>query len=959
MVIICLFALVTFVLKGWKRRSGLRTSRFKYDCRPGRPGTNSIFAALGMPQIGHSMATVDAQIVSVGANISSNIDALAQDRPLLSQNMLSQLRNLVEAVALRLQIQDGSAEFHYGLTAAAIDWIGSQHKQVSFIQRFHKQLQMSVSHYTFEGDASERLMLKYYEYLVRIRSLLHDRCGINVLGNLEKFPVDLEPSLSEYHWKIAQRIAIAREVPVDEGSRNRYYIHKVRPFFTGGRIYYEVTFSNITDRINKFDRIIAFTDIDMTDKYAANLTLLSDSIEVLGQTMPITIIREWAVSIRPCEFDNFAKVLGHSTDVRGSAEYRNLMRFLTDTSASLLDLVDMGNTHYHHIKSIVLQRIQKPQIFPVLDAARQIIRTGAPGANILRYLMLGMNNRIIKAQYDADGWGRLSDLKLAWGCKPFDDMPFCTSLRKHNPRYWDLMTSLDVTERTHELLARRVKNNVERRGMLYTPVSEVEDIGPVDHLMAQYNSTVYYKHQARKMVKDKGHLFLREYEDGTVTIITKLQERAGAGVDGYQQAVERWLDETQLNIDDNSKRAALKSLFTKSRVTIIYGAAGTGKSTMVNYIANYFGDKKKLFLAHTNPAKDNLERKVSAQNSEFRTIASQIWRTDTQPEYDVLVIDECSTVDNASLLKVLEKTSFKLLVLVGDVYQIESIQFGNWFSIMRAFVPDESVFELTKPYRTNNQALLDFWSRVRHLDDGIEETIAQNSYSTVLDHSLFHAQREDEIILCLNYDGLYGINNVNRFLQSSNAGKSVVWGVTIYKVGDPVLFNDNDRFKPLIFNNLKGKIIDIAVYPDRVQFDVRLERSVTAIDTEGYDLEYVGDSTVRFDVYQPGSTDDDDESLDTAVPFQVAYAVAIHKAQGLEYDSVKVVITDANEDDISHSIFYTAITRARQHLKIFWTPETQLAVLSNLVRKTSNKDVELLKARRGVAPVGSSARRGA
>jgi hypothetical protein len=53
-------------------------------------------------------------------------------------------------------------------------------------------------------------------------------------------------------------------------------------------------------------------------------------------------------------------------------------------------------------------------------------------------------------------------------------------------------------------------------------------------------------------------------------------------------------------------------------------------------------------------------------------------------------------------MKVLEKTSFKLLVLVGDVYQIESIQFGNWFSIMRTFVPEESVFELTKPYRTNN-----------------------------------------------------------------------------------------------------------------------------------------------------------------------------------------------------------------------------------------------------------------
>lgn len=180
-----------------------------------------------------------------------------------------------------------------------------------------------------------------------------------------------------------------------------------------------------------------------------------------------------------------------------------------------------------------------------------------------------------------------------------------------------------------------------------------------------------------------------------------------------------------------------------------------------------------------------------------------------------------------------------------------------------------------------------------------------------------------------------------------------MWGVTVYKVGDPVLFNDTDRFKPLFFNNLKGRIVDIVAYPDRVQFDVWLDRTVTAIDVEGYDLEYVGDSTVRFDVYQPGSTDDDDETSDTSVPFQVAYAVSIHKAQGLEYDSVKVVITDANEEDISHNIFYTAITRAREHLQIFWTPETQLAVLNSLQRRADAKDVALLKARRGVSPIGA------
>ena len=81
---------------------------------------------------------------------------------------------------------------------------------------------------------------------------------------------------------------------------------------------------------------------------------------------------------------------------------------------------------------------------------------------------------------------------------------------------------------------------------------------------------------------------------------------------------------------------------------------------------------------------------------------------------------------------------------------------------------------------------------------------------------------------------------------------------------------------------------------------------------------------------------------------RTAYAVSIHKAQGLEYDSVKIVITEANEDDITHSIFYTAVTRARESLKIFWTPETQHSVLMSLQRSTNPKDVALLSSRRGL-----------
>jgi hypothetical protein len=897
------------------------------------------------------MATVSKQIQSADEAICRNIESLADQRALLSQNVLSQLRNLVEGIAVRLHTGSPDAEFNYDAVEPGLAFVKSK-ARFNFLGKFHKLIRISTSHYTLDGDASERLMLKYYEYLHRIRSLLQDNCGVSVLANLDAFPVDLDPSLREYHEKIAARIEAVRSTPPDSSPKHRYYIHKTRPFFVGGRIYYEVTFYRAANKVSKFDRIIAFTDIDMTDKYAALLTLRQDSIEVLGQTMPITIIREWEVSIRPCEFKNFARLLGIALEVRiNSAEYRYLMNSLTAGSDSLLDLIDMHDNKYVAVRAAGTAGATKSLIFPVLDEARRLVRSAAPGHNVLRYLMLRMHNQTLKLQYHWDGCDRLSGMKLPYGCIPFDSMPFCTSLTAHNPRYWDLAESLDVTGRNHELLARRVKNNVERHGILYTPVDDLEEFGDVNGLISTYNNKLYYKHTERRLVHDKGHVFICGYENETVSIVEKLQEYASSRIDGYTQAVERWLDETPRRIDDPAKTDALKQLFSQSRVALIYGAAGTGKSTMVGHIAHYFNDKKKLFLAHTNPAIDNLKRKVTAQNSDFWTISSQIGRRTSGQEYDLLVIDECSTVSNADLIKVLEKTSFKLLVLVGDVYQIESIQFGNWFEIIRSFIPGTSVFELTTPFRTKNDSLLDFWNKVRDIDDDIAEVMARNGYSTVLDKTLFETQGRDEIILCLNYDGLYGINNINRFLQSSNPGAATTWGVSTYKIGDPVLFNETERFRPVIYNNLKGRIVGIDHFPDRIQFDVELDRSLSEFDVVGDELEWMGESTVRFSVYEYETSDEDDDSLNTSVPFQVAYAVSIHKAQGLEYDSVKIVITDANEDDITHSIFYTAVTRARKRLRIFWTPETQQGVLQRLHRSANPKDVALLASRRGLKPV--------
>ena len=907
------------------------------------------------------MATVGEQVRAANGVICRNLVSPIGDRGFLSQNVLAQLRNLVEGLAVWAHHNNSSAEFHHDQVGPALDVVKAA-SRFRLLGRFHDLLQASASHYTLDADPSERLMLKYYEYLLRTRDLAQQQLGVAILSDLERFPIDLDPSLREYHQEIATRIRAIRAAGSSSARRERYYVHGSRPFFVDGRIYYEVTFSLAHNRTSKFDRAIGFTDIDVTDKYAAGLELVSDAITVLGRTMPILVIDSWEVSIRPCEFNNFGRLLGQWVDVRSShTEYRNLMQYLTQMRSSLLDVVDMSDAVYGQLRVWALADAQhSPLIFPMLDQSRAIIRAKQPGSRLLRYLMVQMRNEVIRAQYEAEPCRYLSNLFVSWSCRPFDTMPFCTSPRRHNPRFADLAASLNASERRHELLARRIKNNVEQTGVIYTPASELEDLGDVEALVNRHNRLLppTDRHAGRRLVQEHGHVFMIGYEDDAVAIINKLQDIAADGLAGHEAGVQRWLGANPLAIDDDLKADALRRLFERSKVALVYGAAGTGKSTMVNHIANYFAAERKLFLAHTNPAVDNLVHRVDAPNADFNTVASHVYNASPlDPKYDLLVIDECSTLSNASLLEVLENTKFDLLVLVGDVYQIESIEFGNWFGLVRSYIPEEAVFELTKPFRTNDEALLMLWDRVRHLDDRIEESLAKNGYSKVLDGSLLHPESADEIVLCLNYDGLYGINNVNKFLQASNPSQPVAWSESIYKVGDPVLFNETARFRPVIFNNLKGKIVGIDRMPGRITFDVDLARDVSTVEFFGTDLRWMGGSVVQFDVFERGDTDEDDDSVNTLVPFQIAYAVSIHKAQGLEYDSVKVVITDANEERISHAILYTAITRSRRRLGIFWTPETQQRILSRLAIRENAKDEHLLKARRGVQPLGTRPKR--
>lgn len=901
------------------------------------------------------MLGIDRKIKDIDKTICDNIallDFTGVTRALISQNLLAQSRNLVEHIEVKISGQGADIDVNWETILAAKDFIKQNNKYL-FLRQFHTFLQESKSHYTPDDEGAERLVLKYYHYYLQLRNFMQKEYQIEILENLEKFPVDTDKSVQEYHEKIAERVKIQRQI-TDLTYVYRTYVHKVVPFIVNEAVYYEIILTPAYDTTSKFDRFVCYSSILVPSHYSIKAAIFYEDIQLQDKKMPVTILTDYMVSIRPCELNNFASLFGDRIEMSADhSEYTGMMTYLSYSGASLLEIAESGDEEYQRIKSQMFGKSRMHHFEHILDKSRELILSGKAGSNIIRYLLHTMNNKVIKMQRCSESNGKLSGLMLKWGCIPFDTMPFASSLIQHNPSSTDLFGSIDPEGREHELIVRYINMNMSVNSRLYTPIKEIEEFTDrIDDQIRKFNSRLYdnKKHQRRRIEIFGQSLYVKESYDDIKLIMEKLLEASEDGVQGFSDAIEAWIDGAK--VDSEEKRTILREMFTESHVALIYGAAGTGKTYIINHISQFFDEQDKLFLASTNPAVENLRRKVNAQNCEFKTIRKFLMSSHLKTDYDILVIDECSMVSNSDMAELLETVDYKLLILVGDTYQIESITFGNWFSMAKYFVPKYAWNELEKPYRTDDQGLLEFWKKVRNLDDDLTEYIVSHRYASNLNASIFSQKADDEIILCLNYDGLYGINNINRFLQKNNPNTPYRWGLWTFKVGDPILFNESERFIPVLYNNLKGMIVDIKPDDgnDCIWFSIEVDKALTELDVRHQDLELLdnltpGKSIVRFRVTRKKDSDEDNDFTDdTDIPFQIAYAVSIHKAQGLEYDSVKVIITKEVDEMITHNIFYTAITRSKKHLKIYWSPESQEKILGSFELIDAKKDASIFAA---------------
>lgn len=892
------------------------------------------------------MQEIDIRIQELNKTVCDNIELIdVASRGLVSQNVLSQTRHLVEHIAMKAYSIEHDLTVDYPDIKTSLEFIKMDNKYL-FLRRFHSFLQESRSHYGSSHEGAERLILKYYKYFVKLKNFVKSEYNIDILENIDKFPVDTDRTIQEYYEKIADVLKISR--PFVEYSRSeRFYIKKVKSFVVDDKVYYENTLAPVGDSVSKMDRFIAFSRNMIPYHYAVNALIFMDEIEIQNKRMPVNILEDFRVSIRPCELNNFAKFFGARIKMASnSAEYTGIMNYLTKSGASLTDIALMSDKSYQYVRNVMVAHAKTINFVNILDMCRQVLLGGGPASNTLAYLLATLNNRVLKFQYYNEQNKRLAGLYLQWGCIPFDDMP--------EPS--ELYSCISVDGREHELLGRYIQTNTKINGKIYTAISDVEDYGDIDILVKRYNNNVYSGHPGRKIHKfGKDKLYIEDDIKNTEFIISKLLEMSEKGVIGYEESISAWMLKNS-KVDSDEKRIILRNMFRKSQVVLVYGAAGTGKTYLINHISQYFDSRKKLYLSNTHPAVENLRRNVTTQNAEFSTIKGFISKYWTDVEYDILIVDECSMISNSDMKDVLKKIKCKLVVLAGDTYQIESIEFGNWFELAKCFVKKEAWCELETPYRTKKNDLLLLWKKVRNLDNDITEYIVHHRYSASLDETIFEKKSDDEIILCLNYDGLYGINNINRFLQNNNTNSPYKMGVWTYKVGDPVLFNESDRFAPVLYNNLKGTIVRIELIENGVYFSVEIEKAITEWDADDVGLEllepmHIGKSVVRFFVSNEMDTDEDGQDIETIVPFQVSYAVSIHKAQGLEYDSVKVVITEEVDEMISHNIFYTAITRTKNMLKIYWSPESQEKIINGFEKADVSNEATIFAAQTGLKRV--------
>ena len=882
------------------------------------------------------------------------LDIFNQNRDNISKRILTRLNDLCVSALLLNAMQD---ECQHPSIALAFEH-SILNVETRYLGNFYRGLQYIGRRIPDDGQ-SERLMLKYYNFMWQIRKFLKESYNISILKNLESFLEYAEiDELDKQYYDLVSKSFNNAKYELKRFSDIRYYVQKKTPFYIGTERYFEVTLQQAGTYASKYNRITAYTKQNISARYSIQIEYAPSIINLWGIDTEIKIITSWKVSVNPKCLNKLGRILNISTKISTKyGEYDALMNFLTNTGMNFLEMIDLKEVKFSSIIGKIYKNSNTTYFKSVLEKLQSDYSVGSNkfGRYTVRYILLNLREelleRVMPSQYSSQ-W-KCEDLYLSKKCFPFEKNPLVSDLAgsKTNSiaqaKYLACVVEKDLTEIVIPYWT--IMKTIQETGEIYCNI----DSNLNTESIQKYNNQLdpWELKQGFEIKVKNNVAYIDSYEESTLFILKKLLELSHVSNKGQKEFNERYIKNSGIQFTDADKEKTLKNAFVNSRLLLVYGSAGTGKTTLINMISTMLSNRKKLFLTKTHTALQNLQRRIDnpGQDANFVSIDS-FTKKISLVDYDVIFVDECSTIDNRIMKSFLTKMSQDtLLVLAGDTYQIESIEFGNWFSYAKNLIKSiGSNIELSNTWRTKDQNLISLWDEVRKNGELItEKLVIDGPFSENIGENIFKREMEDEVILCLNYDGKFGLNNMNGYFQNANPSQAVVWNDWKYKVGDHILFNDTNRFS-LLYNNLKGTIAKIEKFEDRIFFTVDVEISLTEMDCQNDGIEFVdtisNGTRIRFDVLAFSEETLEQELEYTVVPFQLAYAVSIHKAQGLEYKSVKIVIPSNNAEKITHGVFYTAITRAKEKLKVYWSKDTMQYVVSCFSENNSTqKSLAIIK----------------
>jgi exodeoxyribonuclease V alpha subunit len=372
--------------------------------------------------------------------------------------------------------------------------------------------------------------------------------------------------------------------------------------------------------------------------------------------------------------------------------------------------------------------------------------------------------------------------------------------------------------------------------------------------------------------------------------------------------VERKLEVT---LARSQREAVAKAV--SSKVMVITGGPGVGKTTLVNSILHILvvkGVKVALAAPTGRAAKrlsesTGLEAKTIHRLLEVDPKQGGFKRGVEEPlECDLLVIDETSMVDVSLMASVVKALSDKAgLILVGDVDQLPSVGPGQVLAdiIESGALPVARLTEIfrqaaesqivTNAHKVNSGYMpnldvtknrkTDFYFVEAHdPEDAVTKVI--EIVKNRLPKSFSFDSIQDVQVLCPMNRGGIGARSLNVELQKAlNPPTDEIYverfGYT-YRVGDKVMQTDNDYDKE-VFNGDVGYVRHI---------DPDLQEMV--IEFDGRPVEY-----------QFGELDE----------IALAYAVSVHKSQGSEYPAVVIPMMMQHYMMLRRNLLYTGITRGK------------------------------------------------